>query len=85
MDFIRQVTIYTTPTCGYCKMTKQFFHEHHIEFHEIDVSSDVNAARAMIEKSGQMGVPVISVLQEEKETIIVGFDQLELEQVLGVN
>lgn len=68
------VTIYSTPTCIYCKMAKQFFSENKISFKEIDVSEDSQAAQKMIQKSGQSGVPVIDVGGE----IVVGFDKSAL-------
>lgn len=78
------VTIYTTPTCGYCKATKEFFKEHNVEYSEIDVATDQDKAREMVEKSGQMGVPVIVVESEGKEELIVGFDQPKLTGALGL-
>jgi glutaredoxin 3 len=79
------VTIYTTQTCGYCKAAKEFFQTNNVEYNEIDVGSDQDKAREMIEKSGQMGVPVIVVDKDGNEDIIVGFDQGRLEAALGVN
>ncbi|MBI2004429.1 glutathione S-transferase N-terminal domain-containing protein [Candidatus Pacearchaeota archaeon] len=72
------VKIYTTPTCPWCKKTKEFFKENKIKFKEIDVASDKKAAKEMIEKSGQMGVPVIDV----DGTLIVGFDESKLKKAL---
>lgn len=74
------VTIYTTPTCGYCRATKAFFKEHGIEYTEYDVANDRERAREMIDKSGQMGVPVILIDDE----LIVGFDQPRLAAALGI-
>lgn len=79
------VTIYTTPTCGYCKATKEFFTNNNVQYTEVDVSSNQEKAREMIEKSGQMGVPVIVVKDGDKEDLIVGFDQQRLSTVLGIN
>ncbi len=56
-----QVTIYSTPTCGYCKMAKAFFQENNVAYEEKDVSVDAAARDAMVQKSGQLGVPVIDV------------------------
>jgi len=75
---MKKVKIYTTPTCPYCEMAKEFFRENKIEFEEIDVSSDREAAMEMIEKSGQMGVPVIEI----DDKIIVGFDVNAIKKVL---
>lgn len=75
----KDVTIYSTPTCGYCKKAKSYFAENDIEYTEHDVSSDKEAAQEMIEKSGQKGVPVIVVDDE----IVVGFDQSRLDSLLN--
>jgi len=74
------VTIYTTPTCVYCKTVKEFFKEHNVEYEEKNVAEDEQAREAMIEKSGQLGVPVIDV----KGSIVVGFDEKKLAELLGV-
>ncbi|MBI5045525.1 MAG: glutaredoxin family protein [Candidatus Niyogibacteria bacterium] len=75
-----KVIIYSTPTCGYCRMAKEFFKEHKIKFTEHDVSVDEAKRDEMIEKSGQMGVPVIFVDDE----MIIGFDESRLSELLGV-
>lgn len=80
----KPVRIYTTPTCGYCRATKEFFKEHTITYTEVDVSSNSDAAKEMIEKSGQMGVPVIVVGEPPDEELIIGFDQPRLSEVLGL-
>lgn len=74
------VKIYSTPTCPYCEMAKTFFKKNNIEFEEIDVSKDQKAAQEMIEKSGQMGVPVIDI----DGKIIVGFNPQEIKKALGL-
>jgi glutaredoxin 3 len=66
---MKEVTIYSTPTCGYCVHAKNFFREHAVPFKEIDVSTDRTAAMEMVQKSGQMGVPVVDIGGE----ITVGF------------
>jgi glutaredoxin-like YruB-family protein len=75
-----KVTIYSTPTCPYCKMAKEYLKENGVEYADIDVSADAQKAQVMIEKSGQMGVPVIDV----DGKIIVGFDKEELKKALGL-
>lgn len=72
------VTVYSTPTCPFCKMTKAFLKENKVEFKDIDVAEDKAKAQEMIEKSGQMGVPVIDV----NGKIIVGFDKAALQKEL---
>lgn len=75
-----QVTMYTTSTCVYCKKAKAFFNEHHVAYSEKDVSNDQAAVDEMVQKSGQMGVPVIDV----DGSVIVGFDEQALRQVLHI-
>lgn len=72
------VTIYTTPTCGYCNKAKQYFREKRVPFTEHNVARDLRRADEMVRKSGQMGVPVIDVHGK----IIVGFNQPEIERAL---
>lgn len=80
-----KVLVYSTPTCPYCKMAKEFLTEHNIEFSDVDVSADQQAAEAMVEKSGQMGVPVIIITQDDdSEEVMLGFDEEKLSQALGV-
>ena len=76
-----QVTIYTTPTCVYCKKAKSFFHEHNVVYREKDVSADASAVDEMVQKSGQMGVPVIDV----DGKIVIGFDESALKEALGIS
>ena len=72
--------IYSTPTCPYCTIAKDYLKEHNIDFEEIDISNDTQAAQKMIDKSGQMGVPQIEI---EKE-IIVGFDKEKIDKALKI-
>ncbi len=81
---MKPVTIYTTQTCQYCKATKQFLQEHSVPYTEIDVGSDPGKAREMIQKSGQMGVPVIVVGSGAEEQLIIGFDQARIAAALGI-
>ncbi len=77
---MKQVTIYTTPTCGFCKMAKEFFDEHGVAYTEHNVATDLEKRKEMIEKSGQMGVPVIYV----DDAVTVGFDKNRLSTLLGI-
>ena len=77
---MKNVTIYSTPTCSYCKAAKAFFKEHNVTYTEKDVAGDAAARTEMVEKSGQMGVPVIFVDTD----IIVGFDEGRLKQLLAI-
>ena len=72
------VTLYSTPTCGFCTKAKAFFRDKHIPFTEYNVAADQRRADEMVRKSGQMGVPVIDVHGK----IIVGFNQAEVERAL---
>ena len=74
----KKVIVYSTPTCPYCVYTKKYFNDNNIEFEDIDVSRDRVKAQEMIEKSGQMGVPVIDIDGE----ILVGFQPTVFEQLL---
>lgn len=78
------VTIYSTQTCGYCRAAKQFFKDNGIQYTEYDAGTDREKAREMIEKSGQMGVPVIIIEDGGKEDLIVGFDQSRIAAALNI-
>ncbi len=82
---MKKVAIYTTPTCTYCQMTKEFFKQNGVEYSEYDVAADVARRQEMVDKTGQMGVPVISVTEEDgEEHLIVGFDKGGLSAALGI-
>ena len=74
----KKVIVYSTPTCGYCKMVKAWLKEHKISFKDINVAEDEDARNEMIEKSGEIGVPQIEIGNK----IIVGFDKEALEKEL---
>ena len=76
----KQVTIYSTPTCHFCHAAKDFFTEKKVKFTDYNVATDLEKRKEMIQKSGQMGVPVITV----GEKLIVGFDEEQLREVLAV-
>ncbi|MCS7134269.1 MAG: glutaredoxin family protein [Candidatus Pacearchaeota archaeon] len=76
----KQVKIYTTPICPWCFVAKNFLKKHGIPFEEIDVSKDEKAAKEMIQKSGQTGVPVIEI----NGKIIVGFDEKKIRKELDI-
>jgi glutaredoxin-like YruB-family protein len=75
-----KVRIYSTPTCPFCKRAKEFFKKHKVEYEDINVAENEKARDEMVEKSGQMSVPVIEV----GDKIIVGFDEQELRKTLKV-
>ena len=74
------VTIYTTPSCGYCVAAKEFFKQHRVEYQEKDVAADHEARHEMIAKSQQMGVPVITI----DDNVVVGFHRPALQELLGI-
>jgi glutaredoxin 3 len=75
---MHKVIIYSTPTCVYCRMAKDFFQKNGIAYEEHNVAADQQAREEMFAKSHQMGVPVIDV----DGTIVIGFDKRNLETLL---
>ncbi len=75
-----KVIIYSTPNCVFCRMAKAFFDANNVKYEEKDVATDLTAQRAIIEKTGQMGVPVIEVGNK----IIIGFDKRKLTELLDL-
>ena len=76
----KHITIYSTPTCHFCKLAKEFFAEKNIPFTNFDVSMDAEKRDEMIQMTGQLGVPVIVIDGD----ISVGFDREKLAAKLGV-
>lgn len=76
----KEVKVYSTPTCHYCHLAKNFFKANNVQFTDYDVSTDLEKRKEMVELSGQMGVPVITIDGEA----IIGFDKRELAQKLGL-
>ncbi len=77
---MKEVRIYTTETCGYCKLAKEFFTKNNVAYSEFDVGRDLAKRQEMIEKSGQMGVPVITV----GDDMVIGFNKPRLSELLGI-
>ena len=75
-----KVKVFSTPTCPWCKKVKEFLSEKNIEFEDLNVAADSDARNEMIEKSGQMGVPVVLI----DDKVIVGFDRDEIASTLGI-
>ena len=76
----KPVTIYSTPTCHFCHMAKDFFNEKGVEFTAYDVASDATKRQEMIQMTGQLGVPVIVI----GDDVMVGFDRARLATKLGI-
>jgi glutaredoxin 3 len=74
---MKKITIYSTPTCHFCNLAKDFFKEKGVKYEEFNVATDLAKRKEMVDKSGQMGVPVIDI----GGSIVVGFDE---EQVAGL-
>ena len=74
------ITIYTTPTCGYCKMAKEYFQSKGLTYTEHDVFQDEKARAEMLEKTQQMGVPVITI---DDNPPIIGFDRPKIDEYLA--
>jgi glutaredoxin 3 len=73
-------TIYSTPTCTYCELAKQFFTEKGVQYEDFNVAADSTKLQEMLEISGQMGVPVIKI----DDSVVVGFDQGTISGILGL-
>ena len=74
-----KIEIYTTPTCAYCKLAKEYFEKHHIAYTEYNVAADIQKRQEMLDRTHQFGVPVIII----DGKIIVGFDQPKIRQLLA--
>ena len=81
VDKAPKVRIFSTPSCPYCHAEKEYLKDKKIKFEDIDVSKDQEAANEMIEKSGQMGVPVTII---DNKVVIVGFDREALKKALKI-
>ena len=77
---MKNVQIYSTTTCHFCHIAKDFFKENNIAYTEYDLAADLEKRKEMIEKSGQMGVPVIFIDNQ----LVLGFDKPKIEQLLGL-
>ena len=76
----KRVVVYSTPTCTYCTQIKKYFDEKGIKYKDIDVSKDQKAAEAMVKRSGQQGVPQTDIGGQ----IVMGFDRIKINQLLGI-
>ncbi len=76
----KEVVIYSTPTCHFCVMAKGFFDENNIKYTDYNVQADPAKGQEMVQRSGQMGVPVIFI----GEDMIVGFDEARIRELLGL-
>ncbi|OGI89408.1 NrdH-redoxin [Candidatus Nomurabacteria bacterium RIFCSPLOWO2_01_FULL_40_15] len=77
---MKNVTIYSTPSCHFCHMAKEFFKANNVAYTEHDVAGNAEKRKEMIDKSGQMGVPVILI----GEDMVIGFDKPQITKLLGI-
>ena len=75
-----RVLVFTAPTCGFCRTVKQYLRQHHIRFKEIDISRDASAARDVVRRTHQQGVPVIYIGSK----FVLGFDRPKIDKLLGL-
>lgn len=76
----KTVTIYSTPTCHFCHMAKDFFNANNVEYTDYNVLTDLEKRQEMVQRSGQMGVPVIFI----GDDMVVGFDEGHIRELLGM-
>jgi glutaredoxin 3 len=77
---MKNVEIYSTETCHFCHMAKDYFKENNVAYTEYNVGSDLARRKEMVEKSGQMGVPVIVIDGD----VTVGFNKPKIAGLLGL-
>jgi glutaredoxin 3 len=77
---MKNVEIYSTPTCTFCNMAKDFFKANDVAYAEYNVAEDIEKRKEMVERSGQMGVPVIFI----GDDMVIGFDEAEIKSLLGM-
>ncbi|MCB0138184.1 MAG: NrdH-redoxin [Caldilineaceae bacterium] len=75
-----KVIVFSTPTCSYCNAAKSYFRQKGVKYRDVDVSRDPAAARDMVRRSGQQGVPVIDIGGK----VIIGFDRPKINHLLGL-
>lgn len=75
-----RVIMFTTPTCTYCRKAKQYLRKKRVPFRDVDVSKDQAAARDMVRRSGQQGVPQIQIGNQ----VVIGFDRPKIDRLLGL-
>lgn len=77
---MKQITIYSTPTCHYCHMAKQFLTANNYAYSDYNVATDLEKRKEMVELTGQLGVPVIKI----DDSVIIGFQEAKIKELLGV-
>ncbi len=77
---MKKVSIYSTPSCHFCHMAKEYFKENNVAYEEFDVASNQDKRAEMIDMTGQMGVPVIRI----ENDVIIGFNKPKVAELLGI-
>ena len=75
---MKEVKIYSTPTCHFCHMAKDFFEEEGVQYTEYNVAEDTEKRTEMVEKTGQLGVPVIEIDGQ----VVIGFNEARIQELL---
>lgn len=75
-----KVIIFSTPTCSFCNAAKSYLRQRGVKFRDVDVSRDAAAARDLVRRTGQQGVPVLDIGGK----IVIGFDRPKINQLLGI-
>ena len=76
----KKIVVYSTPTCMYCNMLKAYLDDKNLDYEVVDVNLDREKARYIVEKTGQMGVPVTEI----DGTFVIGFDQPKIAELIGI-
>ena len=76
-----RVIVFTTPTCTYCNSVKRYLRQNRVKFKDVDISRDERAARDVMRRTGQMGVPVVDIGGK----VVIGFDRPKINVLLGLN
>jgi len=77
---MKNIKIYSTPTCHFCHLAKDYLSAHNIKFTDYNVATDLEKRKEMLDKTGQMGVPVIDV----DGKIMIGFEESKLAELLDI-
>lgn len=74
------ITVYTTPTCVFCKAVKEYLTDKKVEFKVVDLTEEPDAAKWVLDNTGQLAVPVTRF---EDNSIVIGFDRPKLDALLA--
>lgn len=77
---MNKIRVFSTPSCPYCVTLKEFLKDRGFEYEDINVATDMKAREEMVQKSQQMGVPVVEIDGQ----IVIGFDRKKIVQLLNI-